>query len=328
MIVQKKITTLLISQWFCILLSMNKTKINRLKEELFESKKVIVDVLRDDLNHPIIQGNKLRKLTYNIKNAKKKGNRTLLTFGGAYSNHILAVAQAGKEFGFETIGIIRGEETLPLNYTLRNCVALGMKIHYIDRTTYKLKNTPDFKDYLRNMYGSFYLIPEGRSNYYAINGCMEIIPKKNDYDYICCPMGTGGTIAGITISNQNKSYVLGFPALKGGDFLTEEVTNFVDMVVNDKETTSDLMQSFSIIPDYHFGGYAKVKEELINFVRNFYKVHQFKWDLIYNGKMAFGVYDLIEKGYFPEGSKILLIHTGGLQGINGIEERKKCIIYD
>lgn len=307
---------------------MNFSKKNRLKEKLFLNKNVIVDVLREDLNHPVIQGNKLRKLTYNLKNAKKKGNKTLLTFGGAYSNHILAVAQAGKEFGFKTIGIIRGEETLPLNYTLRNCIELGMGIQYIDRTSYKLKDTPDFKDYLRNAYGSFYLIPEGGSNYYAINGCMEIIPKDNDYDYICCPIGTGGTIAGITISNQNKSKILGFPALKGGDFLKKEVANFVNEVVNESETTNDLMQSLSIISEYHFGGYAKIKEELINFVRDFYQTHDFKWDLIYNGKMAYGVYDMIEKDYFPKESKILLVHTGGLQGINGFEERNKRVIYE
>lgn len=307
---------------------METSLIERINEQLFETKNVIVDVLREDLNHPIIQGNKLRKLHYNLKNAKKKGNKTLLTFGGAYSNHILAVAQAGKEYGFKTIGIIRGEETLPLNYTLRNSKELGMELSYIDRTTYRLKHTQDFKDYLRNRYGSFYLIPEGGSNYYAINGCMEIIPNQNDYDYICCPMGTGGTVSGIIISNKNNSKVIGFPALKGGDFLIDEVSNFINEVVNDKETTSDLMKSFSLISKYHFGGYAKINEELINFVRSFYKSHNIKWDLIYNGKMAYGVYNMIEEDYFPENSKILLIHTGGIQGINGFEERNKYVIYE
>ncbi|MEN8928398.1 MAG: pyridoxal-phosphate dependent enzyme [Flavobacteriales bacterium] len=307
---------------------MNLSKIQRLNDPLFVTKKIQVEVLREDLNHPFIQGNKLRKLHYNLSNAKKKGNTTLLTFGGAYSNHILALAQAGFEFDFKTIGIIRGEETLPLNYTLRTCKELGMEIHYIDRTTYKLKNTPDFKDYLRNTYGAFYLIPEGGSNYYAVNGCMEILPPKHDYDYICCPMGTGGTIAGITISNQNKAKVLGFSALKGGDFLKDEVLNFMNMVINDSETAEELMQCFSVISDYHCGGYAKVSEDLINFVQDFYRTHDFKWDLIYNGKMALGVYDKINTDFFPPGSKILMIHTGGLQGINGFEERNNRKIYD
>lgn len=293
-----------------------------------DEKNIEVSVLRDDLNHPIIQGNKFWKLKYNISNAQKKGNSTILTFGGAYSNHILAVAQAGKEFGFKTIGIIRGEENLPLNFTLKTATELGMQLHYIDRTTYKIKHTQDFKDYLRNIYGAFYLIPEGGTNYYAVNGCMEIIKDSSLYDYVCCPIGTGGTISGITIANKNQSKVIGFPALKNGDFLKDEVHSQINSVTQDEELTDILMESFSLQTDYHFGGYAKINEELINFVREFNSIHGFKWDLIYNGKMAFGVFDLIKKNHFPKGSKILLVHTGGLQGINGLEERFKRKIYE
>ncbi len=293
-----------------------------------DEKNIEVSVLRDDLNHPIIQGNKFWKLKYNISNAQKKGNSTILTFGGAYSNHILAVAQAGKEFGFNTIGIIRGEENLPLNFTLKTATELGMQLHYIDRTTYKIKHTQDFKDYLRNIYGAFYLIPEGGTNYYAVNGCMEIIKDSSLYDYVCCPIGTGGTISGITIANKNQSKVIGFPALKNGDFLKDEVHSQINSVTQDEELTDILMESFSLQTDYHFGGYAKINEELINFVREFNSIHGFKWDLIYNGKMAFGVFDLIKKNHFPKGSKILLVHTGGLQGINGLEERFKRKIYE
>ena len=307
---------------------METSKIDRLEEQLFRDKNILVDVLREDLNHSVIQGNKLRKLTYNLKNAKKKGNKTLLTFGGAYSNHILAVAQAGKEYGFKTIGIIRGEENLPLNFTLKTATELGMQLHYIDRTTYKIKHTQDFKDYLRNIYGAFYLIPEGGTNYYAVNGCMEIIKDSSLYDYVCCPIGTGGTISGITIANKNQSKVIGFPALKNGDFLKDEVHSQINSVTQDEELTDILMESFSLQTDYHFGGYAKINEELINFVREFNSIHGFKWDLIYNGKMAFGVFDLIKKNHFPKGSKILLVHTGGLQGINGLEERFKRKIYE
>ena len=293
-----------------------------------DEKNIEVSVLRDDLNHPIIQGNKFWKLKYNISNAQKKGNSTILTFGGAYSNHILAVAQAGKEFGFKTIGIIRGEENLPLNFTLKTATELGMQLHYIDRTTYKIKHTQDFKDYLRNIYGAFYLIPEGGTNYYAVNGCMEIIKDSSLYDYVCCPIGTGGTISGITIANKNQSKVIGFPALKNGDFLKDEVHSQINSVTQDEELTDILMESFSLQTDYHFGGYAKINDELINFVREFNSIHGFKWDLIYNGKMAFGVFDLIKKNHFPKGSKILLVHTGGLQGINGLEERFKRKIYE
>jgi len=307
---------------------MERSNISLIKNPLLDEKNIEVSVLRDDLNHPIIQGNKFWKLKYNISNAQKKGNSTILTFGGAYSNHILAVAQAGKEFGFKTIGIIRGEENLPLNFTLKTATELGMQLHYIDRTTYKIKHTQDFKDYLRNIYGAFYLIPEGGTNYYAVNGCMEIIKDSSLYDYVCCPIGTGGTISGITIANKNQSKVIGFPALKNGDFLKDEVHSQINSVTQDEELTDILMESFSLQTDYHFGGYAKINDELINFVREFNSIHGFKWDLIYNGKMAFGVFDLIKKNHFPKGSKILLVHTGGLQGINGLEERFKRKIYE
>ena len=157
---------------------------------------------------------------------------------------------------------------------------------------------------------------------------MEIIKDSSLYDYVCCPIGTGGTISGITIANKNQSKVIGFPALKNGDFLKDEVHSQINSVTQDEELTDILMESFSLQTDYHFGGYAKINEELINFVREFNSIHGFKWDLIYNGKMAFGVFDLIKKNHFPKGSKILLVHTGGLQGINGLEERFKRKIYE
>ena len=302
--------------------------ISRIESAILKEKSISLSILREDLNDIDIQGNKFRKLYYNLLNSKKKGNTTLVTFGGAYSNHILAVAQAGSKFGFKTIGIIRGEETFPLNTTLSVCKELGMEFHYVNRELYKLKNSQDFKDYLRNEYGAFYLIPEGGTNYYAVNGCMEIIENYNQYDFICCPMGTGGTIAGITIANNNSTNILGFPALKGGEFLKADTFNHMQSVVNNEEDTEELIKSLTLVCDFHFGGYAKINEDLINFVRKFNQDHQIKWDLIYNGKMAYGVFELIKNNYFPEGSKILLVHTGGNQGIKGIEERYKVKIYE
>ena len=304
------------------------SKTQKINDSLFTERGIEVFVKREDLIHPTIPGNKWRKLKYNLATAKKRGTKTLLTFGGAYSNHIAAVANAGKEFGYKTIGIIRGEETLPLNTTLSLAKDCGMEFHYISRTDYREKHTRDFIDYLRNRFGTFYLIPEGGSNYYAINGCMEILSQEDKYDYICCPIGTGGTISGIVLSNKHHAKTLGFPALKGGDFLEKEVTDFVNLVTNDPELTDTFMTDFSLINDYHFGGYAKIKPELLEFTRSFYKKHNLKWDLIYNGKMAFGVLDLIQKDYFPTGSKILLIHTGGLQGIKGMEKRYNFKLYE
>jgi len=297
-------------------------------DSLFSERGIEFFVKREDLIHPTIPGNKWRKLKYNLATAKKRGTKTLLTFGGAYSNHIAAVAHAGKEYGFETLGVIRGEEILPLNPTLLLAKECGMKFHYVSREEYREKHTQNYIDWLRNKFGTFYLIPEGGSNYYAVNGCMEILSPEDKYDYICCPIGTGGTIAGVILSNKHKAKILGFPALKGGEFLEKDVFDFVNLVANDQEMTETLMQNFSLITEYHFGGFAKIKPELIESNRDFYKKYNLKWDLIYNGKMAFGVLDLIQKNYFPKGSKILLIHTGGLQGIKGMEERFKIKIYE
>lgn len=310
------------------LFPLGYSSVENIKEVLFDSNHLSIDVLREDLNHPIIQGNKFRKLQYNILNAQKKGNGTLLSFGGAYSNHIAAVAAAGKEYGFKTIGVIRGEETLPLNPTLARCKQDGMEFHYVERSTYKMKNTQDFKEYLRSKFGSFYLIPEGGTNYYAVNGCMEIIEDYSQYDFICCPIGTGGTVAGITLANQGKAKILGFSSLKGGEFLNQEIREHIMTVTNDEELTAEVLQSFELITEFHFGGYAKFTNELLNFVRNFHSNHQIKWDIIYNGKMAFGVYELIKAGFFPKNSRILLVHTGGIQGLAGIEQRNNMTIYE
>ena len=300
----------------------------KINSSILTEKEIELFVKREDLIHPTIPGNKWRKLKYNLAAAKKRGNNTLLTFGGAYSNHISAVANAGKEHDFKTIGIIRGDEILPLNSTLQHATNCGMELHYISRSNYKEKHTLNFIDSLRQEFGTFYLIPEGGSNYYAINGCMEILSQEEKYDFICCPIGTGGTISGLILSNKHQAKILGFPALKGGSFLTKEVKDYVNLVTNDSEITNTFMREFSLINDYHFGGYAKIKPELIKFNQDFYINHNIKWDLIYNGKMAYGVMDLIKKDFFPKNSKILMIHTGGLQGIKGLEDRLNFKLYE
>ena len=177
-------------------------------------------VKREDLLHPTISGNKWRKLKYNLIEAHKQGYRTLLTFGGAYSNHIYSTASAGRIFGFDTIGIIRGEEHLPLNSTLSFAVKCGMKLHYIDRTTYRKKTEPFFLEELEHKYGKYYFIPEGGSNTLAIKGCSEIINDINtDFDFILSACGTGGTLSGIISGLNGKSNIIGIPVLKGANFL-------------------------------------------------------------------------------------------------------------
>jgi 1-aminocyclopropane-1-carboxylate deaminase len=270
---------------------------------------ISLEIKREDLLHPFISGNKFRKLKYNLLQAKAENQGTVLTFGGAYSNHIAAVAYAGKEQGFKTIGVIRGEELgnkIADNPTLKFAQECGMQFEFVTREAYRFKTEPDFITDLQQKFGSFYLVPEGGTNEYAIKGCEEILTDEdNAFDFICCAVGTGGTISGIINSALPHQKVLGFPALKG-DFLKDEIRKFATN------------KNWELITDYHFGGYGKVNEELVQFINQFYKQTQVPLDPIYTGKMVFGVIDLIQKNYFPNNAKILLIHTGGLQGIQGM----------
>lgn len=268
-------------------------------------------VKREDLIHPLISGNKYRKLKYNLQRAATENRKMLLTFGGAYSNHIAAVARAGKEYGFNTIGVIRGDELrdAALNPTLEVAVADGMRLHFVDRDTYRKRGETDYLDKLRKLFGDFYLIPEGGTNEEAIRGTGEILlPSDERFQFICSPVGTGGTLAGLIRSSGENQQVLGFPSLKG-DFLYAEICKFVQR------------DNWQLIGDYHFGGYGRVTVELINFMNSFRRTYNILLDPVYTAKMFFGVIDLMKNGFFPHNAKVLLIHTGGLQGIAGMNEK-------
>ena len=271
-------------------------------------------VKREDRIHPQVSGNKFRKLKYNLAQAKSELKETLLTFGGAFSNHILAVAAAGKESGFNTIGVIRGEELenkVDSNPTLKFAKKCGMVLKFVTREDFRNKTADCFIKDLKEEFGDFYLIPEGGTNDLAIKGCEEILIKGDfDFDYICCSVGTGGTISGIINASKPHQTILGFPALKG-DFLQEEISKFA------------INSNWKLVTDYHFGGYAKINAELISFINQFKRDHEIPLDPVYTGKLMFGVLDLLKKGYFPEDSTILVIHTGGLQGISGMNDRLK-----
>jgi 1-aminocyclopropane-1-carboxylate deaminase len=279
------------------------------QEIKINNKSVSLSIRREDLIHPFISGNKFRKLKYNLIQAKAENQETLLTFGGAFSNHIAAAAYGGAAYGFKTIGVIRGDELesqILINPTLKFAQECGMKFKFITRESYRHKTEDDFIAKLKGEFGDFYYVPEGGTNAYAIKGCQEILSEDDSqYDFVCSSVGTGGTISGLINSILPHQKVLGFPALKG-DFLNDEIRKFA---VN---------ENWQLITDYHFGGYGKVNQDLIAFINRFYQENQIPLDPIYTGKMVFGVVDLIEKKYFKENSKILLIHTGGLQGIKGM----------
>ncbi|GGZ91534.1 1-aminocyclopropane-1-carboxylate deaminase/D-cysteine desulfhydrase [Algibacter mikhailovii] len=267
---------------------------------------------REDRIHPFVSGNKYRKLKYNLLEAKAKGITVLLTFGGAFSNHIAAVAAAGFELGFETIGVIRGEELkdkINGNATLKFAKKNGMRFNFVTRDAYRNKTSASFINELKHDFGDFFLIPEGGTNELAVKGCEEVLMNvSSDYDYICCPVGTGGTISGLINCSKLSQQVLGFPALKG-DFMQKDISKFV------------MQNNWTLITDYHFGGYAKINDELVAFINEFKVHYNIPLDPIYTGKMMFGIFDLLKKDYFSKGSKILAIHTGGLQGIEGMNSR-------
>ncbi|WP_227510348.1 1-aminocyclopropane-1-carboxylate deaminase/D-cysteine desulfhydrase [Acinetobacter equi] len=275
--------------------------------QTIQYKDVAITIKRLDQIHPAISGNKFFKLKYNFSQAKNLGYKGVLTFGGAFSNHIAATAFAAQLFGFKSLGIIRGEElqSHPYNATLTFAHEYGMQFSFISREQYRQKNQVDFIEQLKTNYPDYYLIPEGGTNDLAILGCQEILSPSDlqDYQTICCAVGTGGTISGIIESCQPHHQVLGFSALKG-DFLTREVQQFTSK------------KNWKIIDDYCCGGYAKVTAELINFIRSFEQKYQIPLEQIYTGKLLMGIFDLVDQGKFP--SKVLVIHSGGLQGRSSI----------
>jgi len=276
---------------------------------ILNKKQVSLVVKREDLIHPFISGNKYRKLKYNILDAKQKGLDTILTFGGAYSNHIAATAYAGNLFGIKTIGVIRGEELSQnwmLNPTLSQAHRHGMDFKFISREAYSRKTEPSFLELLDKELGPYYLIPEGGTNLLAVKGCEEILtPEDKDFNVLCSSVGTGGTLAGIINSSLHYQRIIGFPSLKG-DFLKKDIRNFT------------AKENWEINTNYHFGGYAKVSEALIGFINYFKDKTNIPTDPIYTGKLLYGILDLVKNDYFKPGTKILAIHSGGLQGITGM----------
>lgn len=286
-----------------------------LSHHFLEEKAIQLGVLRLDKVHSEVSGNKFFKLKYNLEEAGKQEKRRILTFGGAFSNHIYATAAAAYSAGLPSIGIIRGEDADLNNPTLRHANKMGMDLHLVDRKSYRNKTSQEFLEKLKDQFGDFYLIPEGGTNELAIKGTREILSDSHSgYSHICVSIGTGGTFVGLAASLQNHQALIGFSSLKG-DFISTEIEN--------------LLSKFRIKPEgkleiqtgYHFGGYGKHRPELIEFILWFYETFKIPLDPIYTGKMAFGIWDLIGKDFFPSGSKILLIHTGGLQGNSGFAEK-------
>ncbi|WP_299259959.1 pyridoxal-phosphate dependent enzyme [uncultured Aquimarina sp.] len=295
---------------------VRESKNEEILHPILKEAKVSLYIKREDLIHEHISGNKFRKLKYNLLEAKRKGCDTILTFGGAYSNHIAATAAAGKLVGLHSIGVIRGDElakdldrTLSENDTLRFASDNGMKLKFVSRNDYKQKTSEYFLESLKREFGLFYCVPEGGTNDLAVRGCEEILTTDDGmFDYICCAIGTGGTISGIINASLTHQNIIGFPALKG-DFLSDEIKKYTHKT------------NWSLTKEYHFGGYGKINSTLIEFINTFKQEQNIALDPIYTGKMLYGLFDSIQNGTFTKNTRILAIHTGGLQGILGMNKK-------
>lgn len=296
--------------------------------QILNEKGIDLFIKRDDLIHDEVSGNKWRKLKWNIRNALQSGRDTLLTFGGAHSNHIAATAAAAKMHDMRSIGIIRGEEADFNNPTLRKAQENGMKIHAISRSEFKKIEDRDYIEGLRHRFGSFYLIPQGGQNHYGVQGCSEIMSElERKYHRIFVACGTATTLSGLAMANKAGSHLYGVSALKGGHFLLDTVKVNVRKAFNDAETEETIMDKVHLLTDYHFGGYAKVKPELIEFMRNFKNETGVKLDPVYTGKTAFAMTHLAKNAEIKTNEQWLLIHSGGLQGLHAMEEREGIKFY-
>ncbi len=290
------------------------TPLQKIEENFINEKNISLYIKRDDLIHPFINGNKWYKLKYNLIEASELGLKNLLTFGGAYSNHIYAFSYACKTFGFNGIVVIRGEEYKKLNPTLEFVSNCGVSIQYFSQSKYKFKYSEDLLYKLNKLYGDYYLIPEGGSNKLAVKGCEEITSNINcSFDYVITACGTAGTLTGITKSLKSNQKAIGISVLKNGNFLYDEVNKL----------SEQNLDNYKIKLNYHFGGYAKFNDDLIDFIRSIYSKHNIILEPIYTGKVLFAVYDLISKNFFKSGSTIVVYHSGGLQGYQGLLKYQK-----
>ncbi len=297
--------------------------LQKIEDNLFIEKKIQVFVKRDDLIHAEISGNKWRKLKYNLLHAKEKGFENIVTFGGAFSNHIYATAAAGKYFGFKTIGIIRGDELNEnASHTLKFASDCGMKLHFVSRNVYsemREKNTiAEFIHTFTHSYIQSLILPEGGTNEFALGGVGEMVEEISEQldckpDYIICPVGTGGTIAGIIANSSENTKVLGICVLKNGQYLEEEIKYLVKN--NNENNAGRVSNPASVDYEHHHGGYAKKTPQLMTFIEEFEAKHDFKIEPIYSGKMFFAFEELVKQNYFKPNSNVVLIHTGGLQGL-------------
>ncbi|NMP31918.1 1-aminocyclopropane-1-carboxylate deaminase/D-cysteine desulfhydrase [Thalassotalea sp. M1531] len=287
-----------------------------IKLSIFQRYGVEVFIKRDDLIHPIISGNKWRKLKGNIAAAQKLDKQGILSFGGAYSNHIHALAYACKQNNMKSIGIVRGEAQYQNNYTLTWARHWGMQVEFVDRKTYKCRHNEEYLYQLQQQYPEYYIVPEGGTNHTALSGVGEVITELNqqiDFDTVILPVGSAGTISGLIKADNAQHHILGVAVLKQAEYLNSVIEELAHVSQDG---------SWTLLTDYHRGGYAKFSEHDCAKLAQFSTQTGIPVEPVYSGKMVLALLELLEQGYFPSGHRIVLIHTGGLQGLGGQIERK------
>jgi 1-aminocyclopropane-1-carboxylate deaminase/D-cysteine desulfhydrase-like pyridoxal-dependent ACC family enzyme len=297
--------------YFDSVLQYSETPVQEIHHKTLDKAGIQLWIKREDLNHPSVSGNKWWKLKYNLEEAARMNYRTILTFGGAYSNHIFSTSAAAKECGLKSIGIIRGERVDPLNRTLAFAEHQGMQLHFVSREMYRTKNDTAFTTSLQERFGDFFLVPEGGTNTFAIRGCEEFAKEKlsqMSFDILMLPVGTGGTMAGIIAGLHGSKEILGVSVLKNGDFLKDDITDLL------KKYSDTTYGNWSLLTSYDHGGYAKVTQELLDLVNVMKMQHNLPLDTVYTGKLMSAVLKEAERGWFSRGTTVLALHTGGLQG--------------
>ena len=288
-------------------------EIQQLNCALLKEKNISLGVKRDDLLHPLISGNKWRKLKYNLIRMKELKKTQLLTFGGAFSNHIHACAAAGKMFNLTTHAIVRGPEIDNNNPTIQFAKQCGMQLHAVNRIEYRKRHDQAYLDALQTRFPNAYIIPEGGTNSLALPGCKELVKSLPEHDYLICPTGSGGTLAGLIEGSALTTKVIGIAVLKQGEYLKEDIIKL--------SSKAKYQNNWQLLTDFHDGGYGKFSPQLWQFCQNMNANHALPLEPIYSGKMMYALWQLIAQDYFPSGSKIIAVHTGGLQGLNGLKYR-------
>jgi len=294
-----------------LLLGETSPEFDLLEAPLLAEKKVSLLVARLDKIHPVVSGNKLFKLHYFLEASLSGGNKPILTFGGAYSNHLVATAYACALAGIKCIGIVRGEKAETISHTLQHCEAYGMQLHFVSRDEYHNKETNSFFEQLRREFGEFILVPEGGYDPLGADGAsliMEWIAGKNA-THVCTAVGTATTLAGLLKKRNNNETIIGVPVLKN----MTDIAARLSFLGCGQESTN-----LALFNEYHFGGYAKKTQALLDFMNGLYSMHNIPTDFVYTAKMMYAVLDQVKAGYFPEGSSIVCLHTGGLQGNNSL----------